>query len=79
MTEKPAKQPLTPIDKPGKGRKIAVAIVLGILTIPAAAIAFFASCLASLQLGDNAAMVIGGVCAVLTIVGMVVLILKINR
>lgn len=77
MTTDPYKSPTTPPEKPRpSGWRIATSIVLAILAIPAALVAFCATCTAAaiLRAPDPLPLTLGGIATAAALAGMVYLI-----
>ena len=80
MDKSPYESPKHPGPPASGPRRIGLAIVLGLLTIPAMAIAFFTTCLAGLAVTqDDTALFIGGIGALLAGAGMIYFIVRAAR
>jgi hypothetical protein len=80
MDKNPYESPQHPGSPASPPRRIGLAIVLGILTIPAMGIAFFSTCLATLAVTQSeAALWVGGVSALAAGAGMIYLTVRAAR
>lgn len=77
MDENPYESPKQPGSPTSGSRKLVLAIVLGILTVPAMGIAFFTTCLASFAVTQSdGSLIVGGIGALLAGIVMICFIVR---